>query len=1041
MDLHYNAFISYRHHPDDIRVAEDIHRSLERFRVPKAIRKKSKGITRLFRDKDELPITSSLTDDIYHALENSDYLIVICSIHTKESIWVQREIETFLKTHSRNKVLTVLASGEPYDVIPEILLYEDRYDEETGQTVRVEYEPLSCDWRMGRKQAMREELPRLAAALLGCGYDELRQRQRQYRMRRMITFFSLALTASVALSIYFLQTSIRIQKANEDLQEANDQISAANVQIQQANVQIQDNLDQALRNQSEYLASSSQERREAGDRLTAICLALAALPNEQNQRPYVPGAELSLSKALASYEAEDTIHAVGAFAADSMVNDFQVTEDGNMIYMLDVRGVLSAWDTTRFEKLGSVATGVTYANQMCVTPENHLLLLSNGDVLYCYDSDGTLLWQLDCVKSFAYLNQRTELMVLRRSAEIPEEICFVQPDTGEQTQPAFLLEEKSEDVYIYGFTQLDYESQYPVILDGSDDENNLVLPINVEKRTLSRTICFKEGSLLEGHIQRASVSENGNILIMVSDGSGAMNGNYGTFETTSPARSLLYCYHGTTQRLMWSSEIVTSIYSSCRTLQSVPGKGHILAQAGNRFQVYEETSGKMLATCETPSIPVTVIVNEEEIMGITENGKVFYYDPVKNSCQALPFFDGSVTYADVNRGCYILEPLGQNVTLYRSIKDDSGIRLDGDYNLIVKSKVTNGNDMAVMTNDYLHMFDLASKELRWKLKASYGNKVLGFYDQGQKILMWNTSEDRVEIIQVSDGTMETVEIHDQIDGNYSYMEADVYVQGDQLWYALETWDCWQMYGYNLKTGEETVYPIEQFAAESPVYAVETVFLHQADDEMLLWRANMGLMKLNLQTMNLETLTEEITEQPASVYEHSSGKILLLAGNEVWILSEKGAIESRIHLGERKAVSACCRNNVLFALCDDGKMYRYDLDGTQLSVITLNIFDTFYSNSKSGNGPSDVTWDFTSDGVLVLNAYSAGNIIDCQQWECRGYVPYMVDYSPENDMLLCHSDGNLFAFQRYTTQELMEKATKTLNGFTLTPEQKQAYGLS
>lgn len=113
MDIHYNAFISYRHHPDDIRVASEIHKGLEHFKIPRAIRKTS-GSMRLFRDKEELPITSHLTDDIGRALENSDFLIVICSPHTKESVWVQREIETFLKTHSRDKVLTVLASGEPY---------------------------------------------------------------------------------------------------------------------------------------------------------------------------------------------------------------------------------------------------------------------------------------------------------------------------------------------------------------------------------------------------------------------------------------------------------------------------------------------------------------------------------------------------------------------------------------------------------------------------------------------------------------------------------------------------------------------------------------------------------------------------------------------------------------------------------------------------------------------------------------------------------------------------------------------------------------
>ena len=62
MSNHYNAFISYRHHPDDIRVASEIHRALERFHVPASIRKKYGKIERLFRDKEELPITSNLTD-------------------------------------------------------------------------------------------------------------------------------------------------------------------------------------------------------------------------------------------------------------------------------------------------------------------------------------------------------------------------------------------------------------------------------------------------------------------------------------------------------------------------------------------------------------------------------------------------------------------------------------------------------------------------------------------------------------------------------------------------------------------------------------------------------------------------------------------------------------------------------------------------------------------------------------------------------------------------------------------------------------------
>ena len=87
MDLHYKAFISYKHAPADNVVAAEIQKRLERYHVPGAIRKKTgkNSIGRIFRDKDELPITSDLSDDIGRALEDADFLIVICSTSTKLS--------------------------------------------------------------------------------------------------------------------------------------------------------------------------------------------------------------------------------------------------------------------------------------------------------------------------------------------------------------------------------------------------------------------------------------------------------------------------------------------------------------------------------------------------------------------------------------------------------------------------------------------------------------------------------------------------------------------------------------------------------------------------------------------------------------------------------------------------------------------------------------------------------------------------------------------------------------------------------------------
>ena len=127
VEMRYDAFISYRHSELDKFVAEELHKQLENFKIPKNIAKQSnkKKISRIFRDKDELPITSNLADPILNALQMSEYLIVICSPRLKESLWCKREIENFISMHGQEKILAVLIEGEPSESFPEELLYRE----------------------------------------------------------------------------------------------------------------------------------------------------------------------------------------------------------------------------------------------------------------------------------------------------------------------------------------------------------------------------------------------------------------------------------------------------------------------------------------------------------------------------------------------------------------------------------------------------------------------------------------------------------------------------------------------------------------------------------------------------------------------------------------------------------------------------------------------------------------------------------------------------------------------------------------------------
>lgn len=287
MDLHYNAFISYRHAPLDIKIAAEIQRSLERYPVPKEIQKQTgrRKIERVFRDKEELPITSDLNDDISQALRHSDFLIVICSTNTASSVWVRREIETFLQNHDRHHVLTVLADGEPQDVIPDLLRYEEipvQGSDGTTHTERREIEPLSCDYRLRRSRARREELPRLAAALLGCAYDELRQRQRRHRVRQMVAGFTAALVLVSAVAAYAVNRAYVIARQAE---------------------QIEEEYRNTLISQSRYLAEKSGELLAQGDRMGALQVALAALPESEadDSRPLVTEALFALNNAVYPY--------------------------------------------------------------------------------------------------------------------------------------------------------------------------------------------------------------------------------------------------------------------------------------------------------------------------------------------------------------------------------------------------------------------------------------------------------------------------------------------------------------------------------------------------------------------------------------------------------------------------------------------------------------------------------------------------------------------------------------------------------------------
>ena len=134
----YDAFISYRHCDLDKYVAENLHKILETYELPKNIKEQlnieGRTFKRLFRDQEELPLSSNLEDPILEALNSSKYLIVICSPRLKDSLWCRKEIETFKKIRGRENIFCVLIEGEPADSFPEEVLFDEVEVVKNGNT-------------------------------------------------------------------------------------------------------------------------------------------------------------------------------------------------------------------------------------------------------------------------------------------------------------------------------------------------------------------------------------------------------------------------------------------------------------------------------------------------------------------------------------------------------------------------------------------------------------------------------------------------------------------------------------------------------------------------------------------------------------------------------------------------------------------------------------------------------------------------------------------------------------------------------------------
>lgn len=320
MEKKYFAFISYQR--KDEKLAEWLRRKLEGYHLPAKIKRENhalpKALRPIFRDSLELS-GGFLAQEIEKALNDSRYLIVVCSPNSAASPWVNKEVQSFIDQGREDCIVPYIIAGTPFsgdeatECFPPAL-----------RSLQGEKEILGININeLGRDASVIK----VVARMFGLSFDTLWQRHNREQRRKRIAWAFVAvllILISFFVSGYFFKVNREIEQKNREIlqqsreiEEKSDEISRKNIEVTQKNEEIagqyreieqknreiternQEILrgrDKLLISQSKYLVSEAKKEYEKGNITKALRLALYALPKDLKNpdRPYVMEAEAML---------------------------------------------------------------------------------------------------------------------------------------------------------------------------------------------------------------------------------------------------------------------------------------------------------------------------------------------------------------------------------------------------------------------------------------------------------------------------------------------------------------------------------------------------------------------------------------------------------------------------------------------------------------------------------------------------------------------------------------------------------------------------
>jgi WD40 repeat protein len=223
----YKAFMSYSHSADD-KIAPALQRGIQRLGKPWY----RPPVVRVFRDETSLSANPGLWSGIERALERCEYFLLLASVSSAASPWVQKEVAWWLEHRSVDRFFVVVTDGE-------ITWNSTADDFDWKRTTclppllrgRFRGEPRYVDlrWATGRKilslrnSRFRAAVVTLAAPLHGRSMEELDGEDTRQRRR----FWMTAGAAVAVIGLLAIASAVERRSAQDESRKAESRSMAA----------------------------------------------------------------------------------------------------------------------------------------------------------------------------------------------------------------------------------------------------------------------------------------------------------------------------------------------------------------------------------------------------------------------------------------------------------------------------------------------------------------------------------------------------------------------------------------------------------------------------------------------------------------------------------------------------------------------------------------------------------------------------------------------------------------------------------------------